>query len=65
MIEMSDGTPAAKVFLLESDLPKLLCSGFLSKETSYTLIIDGRFAHKEAEALLKMLTLQISFCGED
>ena len=54
-----------KVTLLESDLPKMVCSGQLSKATSFTLRVEGPFTQREAKALLFYMQAQIDVLSED
>lgn len=47
------------VTLLESDLPKLVMSGILSKSTAFTLRVDGPFGVREAQSILRLMQAQI------
>lgn len=54
-----DTSKAQKVFLLESDLPKMVCAGQLSNRTSFQVRIDGPFGKQEADVLMKLLAAQM------
>ncbi|HBG30759.1 MAG TPA: hypothetical protein DDW98_09040 [Gammaproteobacteria bacterium] len=56
---------AKKVSFLESDLPKLVCSGPLSLRTTYTLRVDGPWGETEARNLRKILDLHIKCLSEN
>ena len=47
------------VSLLESDLPKILATGYLSSKTRFSLHISGPFEDRERELLMKMLGVQV------
>lgn len=57
--ELPEPTEVRRVNLLESDLPKLVCSGQLSKASRFTLRVDGPFGEREAAALLHLLDVQM------
>lgn len=52
------------VTLLESDLPKFICSGKLSNSTGFTLRVDGPFGKREAKALMHLLAVQMEVLSE-
>ena len=43
------------VTLLESDLPKMICSGPVSRRTMFSLRVDGPFSFKNAPRLLAII----------
>lgn len=47
------------VTLLEAHLPKLICTGQLSKTSSFTLRVDGPFGEREAASLMHLLSVQM------
>ena len=53
-----------KISLLESDLPKLVIAGALSKSTTFTLRVEGPWTKKAALSLLKLLTIQIEIIDD-
>jgi hypothetical protein len=60
-----ESTQVRRVTLLESDLPKMVCSGQLSKKTRFTLAVDGPFGESEARQLLRLLSVQMSVLADE
>jgi hypothetical protein len=52
------------VTLLESDLPKLIFAGQLSKRTSFQIRVDGPFEAHEQTAVRAMLDAQLAILQE-
>lgn len=53
-----------KVYLLQSDLPKMVLAGPLSKKTTFRLDVNGPWTAKEAKNLLKMISIHIEIMDE-
>lgn len=57
--------PIPRVTYLESDLPKHVQHGFLSRNTTYSLRVDGPFRSRELKNLIRMLTLNLEWLIDD
>lgn len=62
---MNDETDNREVVtFLESDMPKLILIGSLSKRTRYTLRVDGPVAERELHNLISLIEAQIAVIAD-
>ncbi len=57
-------TVVDRVTLLETDLPKLVIAGQLSRRTSFQVCVYGFFDAKEQQALMRILSAQLDVLGD-